>query len=57
MAETYAVLIPVIGTSTFSSNPCSINEKITITVTVTEQTVMREPEIIYSGEVFAGEVK
>ena len=57
MDEAYAVLIPVIGASSFSVNPCSINEKITITVTVTEQTVMREPEIFYSGEIFAGEVK
>lgn len=53
----YSVLIPTITQAAFSVNPCQINEKITITLTVIEQTVTREPEIVYSGEVYAGEVK
>ena len=52
----YEVLLPVIQAATFSVNPATINEKITITVTVVEQIVILEPEIRYSGEIYAGEV-
>ena len=52
----YEILIPVVQAATFSANPTTINEKIIITVTVVEQTVILEPEIRYSGEIYAGEV-
>ena len=56
MADFYTVTIPKISAASFSQNPCSINEKIVITVTVIEQTISLEAEQIYAGEVFAGEV-
>lgn len=52
----YEVLIPVIQSAAFSTNPATINQKITITVTVIEQSAIREAEVIYSGEIYAGEV-
>ena len=57
MADSYTVNIPKITAATFSVNPCSINEKIVLTVTVTEQSVLLEAQTIYAGEFFAGEVK
>ena len=55
MADTYTVSMPRITAATFSANPCSINEKIVITVTVIEQNVVLEAETIYAGEIYAGE--
>jgi hypothetical protein len=55
MADSYTVSIPRITAATFSVNPCSINEKIVLTVTVTEQSVLLSAQTIYAGEVFAGE--
>ena len=55
MAEFYSVSIPKITAASFSKNPCSINEKIVLTVTVTEQTVSLEATTIYAGEIYAGE--
>jgi hypothetical protein len=56
MADVY-VLVPKITAASFSVNPCSINEKIVLTVTVIEQSVQLEAEIIYAGEVYAGEAR
>ena len=55
MADSYTVNIPRITAAVFSKNPCSINEKIVLTVTVIEQNVVMEAQTIYAGEVFAGE--
>jgi hypothetical protein len=55
MADSYTVNIPRITAAVFSKNPCSINEKIVLTVTVIEQNVVLEAQTIYAGEVFAGE--
>ena len=57
MADTYTVNIPRITAVSFSSNPCGINEKVVLTVTVIEQNVVLEAQTIYAGEFFAGEVK
>jgi hypothetical protein len=51
----YSVSIPKITAASFSKNPCLINEKIVLTVTVTEQTVSLEATTIYAGEIYAGE--
>jgi hypothetical protein len=56
MADVY-VLKPQITAASFSVNPCTINEKIILTVTVIEQSVKLETEVFYAGEVFAGEVR
>lgn len=56
MAEV-TVLMPQITAASFSVNPCSINEKIVLTVTVIEQSIRLETETIYAGEVYAGEVR
>lgn len=56
MADGY-VIVPKITAASFSANPCAINEKIVITVTVIEQSVQLEAEIIYAGEIYAGEVR
>ena len=55
MADTYTVTMPKITAASFSVNPCSINEKIVLTVTVIEQSLQLEAEIIYAGEIYAGE--
>ena len=57
MADSYTVHIPRITAAAFSSNPCGINEKVVLTVTVIEQNVVLEAQTIYAGEFFAGEVK
>jgi hypothetical protein len=55
MADSYTVNIPRITAAAFSVNPCSINEKVVLTVTVTEQNVLLEAQTIYAGEISAGE--
>ena len=55
MADTY-ITVPKITAASFSVNPCTINEKIVLTVAVIEQTILMKPETIYAGEVYAGEV-
>ena len=54
MADVY-MSVPQISAASFSVNPCTINEKIVLTVTVTEQNILLAPEVIYAGEIFAGE--
>ncbi len=56
MADVY-ITVPKITAAAFSKNPCSINEKIVLTVTVIEQSVQMEAEIIYAGEIYAGEAR
>ena len=55
MADSYTVNIPRITAAVFSSNPCSINEKVVLTVTVIEQNVTLTAQTIYAGELFAEE--
>ena len=55
MADSYTVNIPKITAAAFSVNPCSINEKIALTVTVIEQNVLLVAQKIYAGELYAGE--
>ena len=55
MADIYSVLMPKITAASFSVNPCSINEKIVLTVTVIEQNINLEAEVFYAGEIYAGE--
>lgn len=52
----YEILLPVIQGAVFSSNPATTNQKIVITVTVTEEAVIYETEVRYSGEFNSGEV-
>ena len=54
MADVY-MSVPHITAASFSVNPCTINEKIVLTVTVSEQSILLDPEVIYAGEVYAGE--
>ena len=56
MADQYSVLIPEIIAASFSVNPAVINGKTVLSVTVTEKTVISEPEKYYSGEFYSGEV-
>ena len=55
MADSYTVSIPKVTAASFSVNPCSINEKVVLTVTVVEQSVLLAAQTIYAGEFFAGE--
>ena len=55
MADSYTVNMPRITAASFSVNPCSINEKIVLTVTVIEQNILLTAQTIYSGELYAGE--
>ena len=54
--EGYAVIRPVVHTASFSVNPADMNEKTVLTVSVTDELLILEPEIWYSGELYAGEV-
>ena len=56
MAETYSVLVPDITSATFSVNPVSMNGMTVLTINVVEKTVVLEPDKIYSGEFYSGEV-
>ena len=56
MAEQYTVLVPEITSAMFSVNPAVINGKTVLSVSVTEKTIILEPEKIYSGEFYSGEV-
>lgn len=55
MADSFTVSIPKITAASFSKNPSSINEKVVLTVTVTEQSVTLTAQTIYTGEIYAGE--
>ena len=50
----YTMLLPKITSVSFTPNPVDINAKTKLTVT--EETIVLEPEIWYSGEIYAGEV-
>lgn len=52
----YTILLPKITSVSFAPNPVDINAKTKLTVAVTEETIVLEPEILYSGEIYAGEV-
>lgn len=56
MADQYTVLVPEITAASFSVNPVNINNKTVLSVSVIEKTIILEPEKIYSGEFFSGEV-
>ena len=56
MTDTYTTTIPEIVSAVFSVNPATINQKIVLTVVVTEKTVVLEAEKRYSGELYSGEV-
>lgn len=56
MAESYVTTTPSIDSAVFSENPTTINQKIVLTVYVSEQTVYLEAELRYAGEFYAGEV-
>ena len=54
--EGWAVVRPVFHAAAFSVNPADMNAKTVLSVTVTEELIILEPEIWYSGELYAGEV-
>lgn len=57
MADDRTVIyIPQILAALITPNPAEINQKITITVTVSEIEKNLEPTYFYSGEIYAGEV-
>lgn len=56
MADQYSALVPEITAATFSVNPAEINAAIVLSVSVTEKTVTLDPELIYSSEIYSGEV-
>ena len=56
MADEYSILIPEIMVASFSANPVYMNSKTVLSVEVTEKTIILEPELLYSGEIYSGEV-
>ena len=52
----YQAYIPTITSAVFSANPTTINAKIVLTVKVSDVLTNVEPEKIYAGEFYAGEV-
>ncbi len=55
-ADPYQVLHVFIESAAFSVNPVTINTQTVLTVKVREATVTIYPTVLYSKEVFAGEV-
>lgn len=56
MADRYAVSVPLIENAYFSINPVAINQSIMLIVAVSEQTVYRDADLRYAGELYSGEV-
>lgn len=56
MGESYSILIPEVASAIFSANPVATNTKVLLSVTITEKTVILQPDKIYSGEFYSGEV-
>lgn len=56
MDDQLSFKMPVVSAATISPNPATINSSATLSVTVTEQTVILYPQYFYSGEIYAGEV-
>lgn len=56
MADTYPIQMPAITAATLSPNPVLQNASYTISVTITERTVVLEPYNYLSGELYSGEV-
>lgn len=54
--EEYAVMIPKIEDAYFSKNPANINEKVILTVSVTDTIIILEPYAYPCGEFYSGEV-
>ena len=52
----YETYIPIISSAVFSANPANINAKIVLTVKASDVLKVLEPEKIYAGEIYAGEV-
>lgn len=51
----YEVLMPKVTAVSFSVNPVNAKAQTVISVKVVEVTVYLEPELRYSGEIYAGE--
>ncbi len=56
MAESYVTTVPNIDSAVFATNPVTINQKVVLTVYVSEKTIYLEAEVRYTGELYAGEV-
>ena len=52
----YTITIPQIDSAVLSPNPATINRAVTLAIGVSEITVTLQPEPIYAGEFYAGEV-
>ena len=52
----YSVQIPSVDSATISPNPVEFNTKFLISVSVSEETIILEPQYYYSNEVYSGEV-
>jgi hypothetical protein len=52
----YQTYIPQITSAVFSANPTTINTRVVLTVKASDVLKILEPELIYSGEIRAGEV-
>jgi hypothetical protein len=50
------ISLPSVTAVVVSPNPASINQLLSISITVIEIEKILEPEIIYSGEIYSGEV-
>lgn len=52
----YYVIKPVIHSAYLSVNPAEMNEQTVLTVDVTDEFMILEPDFFYSGEIYSGEV-
>lgn len=52
----YYVIQPFFQSASFSVNPADMNGKTVLTVSVTDEMKILEPETWYSGELYSGEV-
>ena len=52
----YQTYVPTITSAVFAANPTTINAKVVLTVKASDVLKTLEPEKIYAGEFYAGEV-
>lgn len=53
----YIIKIPTIKNADYTPKPATINQKFVLRVFVDEITKILTPEIIYSGEIYSGEIE
>ena len=52
---TYTILVPAVDSAAITPNPANINEALSISVEVSEHTIVLTPEYNYCGDFICGQ--